>query len=164
LSALWTYSPSRTTNSQSISPLPSHKKQNSLDKYVCSANILKVNRFSTLFVAVDLYPDAIIKRFVDNQTFLQYPEIKLDYTLSLDTDWQKHSQSIFEGSPEAADFKEVHCMRSQVVVNNAVESLLLSLPTDQLAVLVGELVTDANFSTSQGLLVFIQLFVHITIY
>lgn len=106
-----------------------------------------LNTPKLLFVSgVDVYPDTILKRFVDNQTFLQYPEIKIDYILSLDTNWLTHVQDLFVNSDANLELKDVSRIKSQDRVNSSIEHVIVSIPRDQLFVLVGELVTDSTFS------------------
>ena len=99
---------------------------------------------------VDLYPDTILKRFVDNQTFLQYPEIKIDYVLCLDTNWLAHVKDVFVNKEAMLELKEVNRIKSQDRVNSSIEHVIMSIPRDQLVVLVGDLVTDSTFSTSSS--------------
>ena len=99
---------------------------------------------------VDVYPDTILKRFVDNQTFLQFPEIKIDYVMCLDTNWLTHAQNVFVNSEAMLDLKEVNKAKSQNRVNSSIEHVIMSIPRDQLSVLVGNLVTDSAFSTTSS--------------
>jgi hypothetical protein len=113
--------------------------------------VFLLNTPNLLFVpGVDVYPDTILKRFVDNQTFLQYPEIKIDYILSLDTNWLTHVQDLFVNSDANLKLKDVSRIKSQDRVNSSIEHVIVSIPRDQLCVLIGELVTDSTSSSTSS--------------
>ena len=98
----------------------------------------------------DIFPDTILKRFVDNQTFRHYPEVKVDYLLSLDSNWLKYVQDLFVDSETAAELKEVSRIKSQERVSSALEHLIVSVQREQLAAVVGDLVTDASITSTSS--------------
>ena len=100
-------------------------------------------------LGVEVYPDTILKRYVDNQTFLQYPEIKIDYILALDTNWFAQAQDLFVNK-DILEHEEVNRIKSQAKLKAAIEHVIASIPRDQLIVLVGDLVTDSTISTSSS--------------
>ena len=91
-----------------------------------------------------------MKRFVDNQTFLQYPEIKIDYVLTLDTNWLTHVQDLFVNKDSISELKDVSRIKSEDRVKSSIEHVIVSIPRDQIYVLVGDVVTDSTFSTTSS--------------
>jgi hypothetical protein len=90
-------------------------------------------------------PSIILNLFVESQSLQHFAGIKVDYLMSLDSNWLMFVENFGLDN----EIKETSCIKSQSTVNSALEQLILSLNEDNITIIAGNLFSDSYIS-SQG--------------
>ena len=95
---------------------------------------------NTHHASVEPSPVSILQIFMDSNIFQFYPEIKVDYAISLDSNWLQQAAGL------DSEIKEVSKLKSQSITTSVLENLLASSEQSQLDVIVGKLIDSDSMN------------------